>query len=220
MQNKKLLIVFTFIFVVGFLAWMLRPTANHDGSKKQNVVSLKTDTSSKENILNNKFLDDAKKMDEEIKNLDMSDISEDDLKQELHITPFQEVDISDIDTIKKKSDVEPVGGVFIAKGQISTLKVGDVVEVPLLGSSNYRVKITERKVNPSGSVSVSGNLVEDNKYSATFTEGKNSAYASITTPDGAYEVESVGGKGYIYSVSDVERKRVNPNGTDVLTVDR
>ncbi len=130
---------------------------------------------------------------------------------------FQEIDISDVTSVQK-SDIQPVGALSVEQGSISQIKVGDKIELPLLGNSNYEAKITKKIKNPTGSVTVSGNLVEDDKYSVVITESKKGVYGSITTPDGDYEIEVQNGKGYIYSVSDIENKRVDYKKSDEMTL--
>ncbi len=161
----------------------------------------------------------VKKMEENMENMQIKnlDLNEDISVENRYISPFEEVDISDVHTIKI-DDVKPISAIYVKKNSIASANIGDTIELPLLGTSNYRIKVTQKQKNGSGSITISGNLIEDNKYSATFTESKKGIYGSITTPDGAYELESQDGEGYIYSLKDIEKKRVNYKQSDEIEI--
>ena len=134
------------------------------------------------------------------------------------LSPFTIIDIDEVKSIKK-SDINPVSAVSVDSDNLLNANIGDVVELPTIGGSNYQVMITDKKRNKSGSITISGNLVEDEKYSAVLTGSKKGLYGSITTPDGAYEIEIQNGKGYIYSVEDIEKKRVDDSKSDEIESD-
>jgi len=185
----------------------------HDKQKKEKKELFKDKLSSDIDI---KKTNIKKKQRDNAKNT-KKDTKKNDLNNNYILVPFQEIDVSDVDTIKKIDGVEPIGGVLIEKGKISSAQVGDVIYTPLLKGDIFEVKITDRTVNKNKSVSVSGNLVEDSMFGATFTESKKSAFATISTPNGTYEVEAIDGKGYVYTDHDLA-KRINPKIKDYIEV--
>jgi len=219
---KKAIYVVLLVIIV-FVGYILTSSNTMDTAQSKKTVSKKDEVVKVKKSVNDKDLEKLlSKINEDLKKLpDVSKIKidkdiplEEDKKVVTDI--FQDISIDSVDTIEKKDGIKPVAAVLIAPNKISSLNIGDTVELPLLGNSNYRVKITNKVVNPSGSVSVSGNLEEDEKYSVVLTQSKTSAYASVTTPEGAYEIESIDGKGYVYSVSDIEKKRVDHSHSDVI----
>jgi hypothetical protein len=132
---------------------------------------------------------------------------------------YQEVDKEELlQKLATKKLVAPVAGIQFQKSAIANLFMGDKIKLPNVGQVAYSAEITKRVEHKNGSVSVTGNLIGDNnaKYSVILTEGKTNSYASITTPEGAFEIETINGVGYIYSVKDIEEKYIDPTKEDVL----
>jgi len=145
-------------------------------------------------------------------------LAQEDLDELIDI--YKEIDKEELlETVSPKKMVTPMMGIQIEKNNIANLFVGDTIKLPNVGQVEYTAKITKRVEHNNGSVSVAGNLISDEnaKYSVTLTEGKTTSYASITTPEGAFEVETIDGVGYIYSVKDIEDKYIDSNKEDFLT---
>ena len=106
--------------------------------------------------------------------------------------------------------------VNISNNSISKLNVGDVIQLPSVGQVDYQATIDKKIVHKNGSVSVTANLNGNSNYSAVLTEGKNNSYATFSTPEGSFELETRNGKGYIYSVREMEDKLINPNKDDFI----
>lgn len=117
-----------------------------------------------------------------------------------------------------KQRVEPLLGIQIVENSISKLAVGDVIKLPAVGQIEYQVSISKKITHKNGSTSVTGNLVGDqnSKHAVILTEGKSTSYASINTPEGAFEIETINGVGYVYSVQDIENEYINPDKEDIL----
>jgi hypothetical protein len=148
-----------------------------------------------------------------------SKIENEELAKVNEVEIFQEKDKDELlKELPNKKLAAPFSGVAIDKNAISKLVVGSIIKLPNVGQMEYSATITEKTVHKNGSVSVSGNLTgEDNSnFSVVLTEGKNSSFASITTPEGAFQIETVNGIGYIYSIDEIERNYVDPNKEDVL----
>jgi hypothetical protein len=80
---------------------------------------------------------------------------------------------------------------------------------------------SDKIIHKDGSTSITGNLINSNKkYSVVLTQGKNSSFGSLTTPEGTYEIEVLNGKGYVYSVNDIDKKRIDYTKEDVIQVDK
>jgi len=131
---------------------------------------------------------------------------------------------SDLKEIEKKfplkEGIVPVTGIEISKGVISNLKVGDKVVLPYMGTGEYEAKISSKTTHANGSVSVTGNLLDgSNQYSVVLTEGKTSAFGSVTTPDGSFEIETKDGQGYVYSTDEIDKKWIDYSHTDTLHPD-
>jgi len=73
----------------------------------------------------------------------------------------------------------------------------------------------------SGTVTVTGHLLDDGgDYSVVLTEGKNMSFGTITTPNGAFEIEARDGKGYIYSAEAINSAMIDYSKDDTLIPNR
>lgn len=100
---------------------------------------------------------------------------------------------------------------------------GDRLSIPLLEGRSLAVTVEEASRLPNGDYSWRGYVEgEDDDFPVIFTVGKNSAFATITSWEGSYTMESVGGVGYLYR-NIVDRGEdaiavpdgVSPNGVSV-----
>ena len=119
-----------------------------------------------------------------------------------------------------KENVQPQLAIEIKRNSISKLNIGDTISLPNIGEVGYEAIVSKKIVHNNGSVSITGNLVgsQNNNYSMVFTQGKNSSYASFTTPEGAFEIETVNGQGFVYSVKDIEKVFIDPKKEDAISI--
>lgn len=102
---------------------------------------------------------------------------------------------TDINSVKKsfqpKKKIFPIVAIELPKNSISKLNIGDIVSLPYMGTGQFNAEITSKTTHNNGSVSISGNLVdEDKEFSVVLTEGKNMSFGTITTPNGSFEIET------------------------------
>lgn len=176
--------------------------------------------------------DKALALDEE-ENLTVEDVDKE-LKEETEEVQEVEPEIvatvhdimveSDLKEIEKKfapkEGITPVTGIEIFKGTISNLKVGDKVTLPYMGTGEYEAEISSKTTHANGSVSVTGNLLDGtNQYSVVLTEGKNTTFGTVTTPDGSFEIETKDGQGYVYSTDEIDKKWIDHSHSDALHPD-
>lgn len=77
--------------------------------------------------------------------------------------------------------------------------VGDNLQMPLPGAEAAQVRVTRRTQLGNGDYSWSGYLEgQGTDYPVVMTYGANSAFATITTPQGSYSLESINGQGWVY----------------------
>jgi hypothetical protein len=133
---------------------------------------------------------------------------------------FRQVKIEQIrGLVTPKQGVEPLGAFIYATGALSALAVGDEIMLPDLEEASYTATVSSRIVNPDQSVTLKATLEgESQRYYAMMTEGVNTAYLTITTPNGIYEVEIIDDKGYVYSQSAMKRAWIDPTRTDAVLV--
>ena len=122
--------------------------------------------------------------------------------------------------ITPKSGIDPIIAIKVEKESLKNLKKGDRIALPYMGMGEYEAQISSKTIHKNGSVSVTGNIVGSNgDYSVVLTEGKNSMFGSITTKDGAFEIETINGKGYVYSVDEIDREWIDYGKKDTLEPD-
>lgn len=116
-----------------------------------------------------------------------------------------------------KEGVKPVTAINLPQHVIANLKIGDTVSLPNMGNGEFNAKITSKKRHKSGSVTVTGNLVDyGDDYSVVLTEGKKMSFGTVTTPNGSYEIEARDGQGYVYSTEAIDSARIDDSKEDVL----
>lgn len=78
-------------------------------------------------------------------------------------------------------------------------EVGDTLQLPLLNGQSVEVVVAHSELLPNGDLSWSGHLEsQGTSYPVVMTHGKTSAFATITTEQGSYSLESMRGSGWLY----------------------
>lgn len=99
-----------------------------------------------------------------------------------------------------------------------TPRVGDQISFPMFHGESVLVDVQSVKNHSDGSYSWSGHLVgHGDDYPVVVTYGEHSAFATITTPEGSYTMESVDGLGWLYK-NPSEFELSKPGSTDVLEI--
>lgn len=76
---------------------------------------------------------------------------------------------------------------------------GDQVVLPMLGGQKITVNVESMTTHPNGDYSWSGHIQGyGDDYPVSMTYGERATFATITTPQGAYSMESVNGSGWLY----------------------
>ncbi|TVZ40042.1 hypothetical protein P886_4459 [Alteromonadaceae bacterium 2753L.S.0a.02] len=95
---------------------------------------------------------------------------------------------------------------------------GEHLELPLLDGSSITVAVQATHTSLNGDVSWSGYVAQQGAdYPVVYTQGKNSTYAMITTPQGSYSMESVDGVGWLYK-NPSEQEMSKPGAADFLEI--
>lgn len=227
---KKIIIVISLVFIAALMYTFI--------SHPKEITKQKSDSISKimdedVEILELPKLDDKALVLDEDENL-MAEDMDNELMEEERESQEVEPEIvatvhdimveSDLNEIGKKfapkEGITPVAGIEISKGTISSLKVGDRVLLPYMGTGEYEAEISAKTTHANGSVSVTGNLLDGtNQYSVVLTEGKNTAFGTVSTPDGSFEIETKDGQGYVYSTDEIDNKWIDYNQSDTLHSD-
>ncbi|SMF36309.1 hypothetical protein SAMN02745866_02324 [Alteromonadaceae bacterium Bs31] len=96
--------------------------------------------------------------------------------------------------------------------------IGDTVKVPLLDGAEVEVVVSHVEINKNGDYIWSGHVKGfGDSYPVTMTIGKHSAFASITTIDGSYSMESVNELGWLYK-NPAEAELSTNRGKDYLEI--
>jgi len=98
----------------------------------------------------------------------------------------QTLAISDVVTVKD--------AITIDVSVVRSTSVGDAFEMTLPGDLQYAAKVESKTAN-----GWKGHLEGfDDQYPVLFTATDSSVFATITTPEGSYTLESVNGAGWVY----------------------
>lgn len=96
--------------------------------------------------------------------------------------------------------------------------VGEQVQLPMLNGQSLMAIVQSTTSNPNGDYTWSGHLQgHGDDYPVVMTYGEHSIFATITTPDGSYTMESLDGLGWLYK-NPAEIELSNPGAKDFLDV--
>lgn len=96
--------------------------------------------------------------------------------------------------------------------------VGQQVKMPLLNGLSLVANVESTLTNPNGDYTWSGHLEGyGTDYPVVMTYGEHSVFATITTPQGSYTMESKDGLGWLYK-NPAEIELSNPGAKDYLDV--
>jgi hypothetical protein len=93
---------------------------------------------------------------------------------------------------------------------------GEQVNLPMLNGQQLVANVQSTTTNPNGDYTWSGHLQGyGTDYPVVMTYGEHSIFATITTPEGSYTMESLDGLGWLYK-NPAEIELSNPGATDFL----
>lgn len=96
--------------------------------------------------------------------------------------------------------------------------VGEQIWLPMLGGQSVVANVESMTKNPNGDFTWSGHLQgHGTDYPVVMTYGEHSIFATITTPEGSYTMESIDGLGWLYK-NPAEVELSNPGAKDFLDV--
>ncbi len=78
-------------------------------------------------------------------------------------------------------------------------QVGEHITLPMLNGEKVVVEVKSLSTSPNGDQTWSGHLQgQGTDYPVIMTYGEHAVFATITTPEGSYSMESVDGLGWLY----------------------
>jgi hypothetical protein len=96
--------------------------------------------------------------------------------------------------------------------------VGQQTSVALPGGERLQVNVKASSANPNGDYTWRGHLDGyGDEYPVVMTYGSSSVFATVTTPNGSYTLESVNGSGWIYK-NPSEFELTHPGKNDYLEI--
>ncbi len=97
--------------------------------------------------------------------------------------------------------------------------VGEQVTLPMFNGKKFVADVQTTSVSANGDYTWRGHLTgQGDSYPVVMTYGEHSTFATITTPDGAYTLESVDGLGWLYKNPSFPELST-PGTNDFLEVD-
>lgn len=96
--------------------------------------------------------------------------------------------------------------------------VGEQIQLPMLNGQSVIANVQSTTTNPNGDYTWSGHVQGyGSDYPVVMTYGEHSIFATITTPEGSYTMESIDGLGWLYK-NPAEIELSNPGAKDFLEV--
>lgn len=95
---------------------------------------------------------------------------------------------------------------------------GEKVTLPLPENIHVQVRVTTSHLNPNGDYSWRGHLDgQGDNYPATMTFGQRAVFATVTTPQGSYALETINGRGWVYK-NPAEIELSQPGAEDFMEI--
>jgi len=96
--------------------------------------------------------------------------------------------------------------------------VGEQIQLPMLNGKSLVADVQSTTTNPNGDYTWSGHLQGyGSDYPVIMTYGEHAIFATITTPEGSFTMESLDGLGWLYK-NPAEVELSNPGAKDFLDV--
>jgi len=136
------------------------------------------------------------------------------------INLFEKVDIDILkDYMPIKDGIKPILAVKISKDSIKNLKIGDKIVLPYI-DNEYEAKVIQKKINKNGDVSIIGKILDTQQenYSIILSEGKQYSFGTINLPNQSLEIELFDGRGYIYSVNEIDNNWIDYSKDDFISL--
>ena len=135
------------------------------------------------------------------------------------VTPWTISAVIPENAIPLEEKIQSREPVTLDPGQAAEVAVGDVIQLPLPGTSQYQAVVDRVSVGDNGETNWTGYLQGyDTDYPVVFTLGAQSGFATITTPEGQYAMEAVDGSGWVYKTPELI-DLVDPDQPDFLITD-
>ncbi|MCX4029346.1 hypothetical protein H0A36_02800 [Endozoicomonas sp. SM1973] len=113
---------------------------------------------------------------------------------------------ADAESISLDERITEKQSVQVDKEQLDNKQAGDKLSFDLPGGYQVAATISQVTHSQTGATVLSGHLDgHGDRYPVVVTSGTNSSFATITTPQGSYSLEAVGGKGIVYKNIPVEQ---------------
>lgn len=125
---------------------------------------------------------------------------------------------SDTPTIRLSEKITEYAIVQLDQNTSQHPDVGQQIQLPMLNGASVVANVEAANLNPNGDYTWSGHLQGyGTDYPVVMTYGEHSIFATITTPQGSYTMESIDGLGWLYK-NPAEIELSNPGTKDFIEV--
>lgn len=145
--------------------------------------------------------------------------SQDEIPSEALQTSWQMGDVkSETPNIRLSEKISEYAIVQLDQNAAEHPSVGQQIQLPMLNGASVIANVEAANTNPNGDYTWSGHLQGyGTDYPVVMTYGEHSIFATITTPQGSYTMESIDGLGWLYK-NPAEIELSNPGAKDFMEV--
>lgn len=105
---------------------------------------------------------------------------------------------ADVSAVKISEEIQGAQKIQMNREVLNNVVPGDKVQVPVLDGNEYTVNI-EQVDDRKNNLNIRGHIeVDGSSYLATITQGEKRTFATISTPNGTYDLRLVNGRGWVY----------------------
>ena len=120
-------------------------------------------------------------------------------------------------TTKVRKYIKPVTAIRVNHTLMKNLTPKDVLLFSDIDGVDYDIHITHVTKNSDGSISTTGTYEDEGiTYTTTITQSENVSFATLSTPQGTYEIETSNAVGYVYKANTIRKQIQKTKGTDVI----
>lgn len=105
---------------------------------------------------------------------------------------------ADVSEVKISDEIQGAQKIKVNRELLNNVVPGDKIQIPVLDGGEYTVNIESVDDNKSN-VNIRGHIeVAGSSYLATITQGEKRTFATLSTPNGTYDLRLVNGRGWVY----------------------
>ncbi len=127
------------------------------------------------------------------------------------------VPLNDDPLLSYRQGIEPLLSLRLDPQRLKQLPIGAIIKLPDIGSHTYWAKVSQKKSNPDGSLSLIATLEDEyDPYTIIITVGETHTFGSLYTPEGGFELIAKKEQAQLFSIEAIDNNWITYEQSDTL----